>query len=290
MLIKQKIIFADENIKPYRIYKGVIIARTGVQKYLESELFPNGSDTKIIDIHRPIEEVKKLVKDVHNIPIVVTHPEKDVKFDDNLEIIGVATNPKFENNLLKADLVFYKKPKFKQLSLGYNANIRTINGKLTVTDMSINHLAVVSRARCGNICSIENKIKDGEKMATIVINDSAYEVDEKVANAFELAKQTNAELKEQNKTAFEDGVKYAKEYTELTALADKRGVKVADDTKLYDLKKAIVESAKIKVADNASEEYLDGVISSLKTVEEPKSITDSIKDEFDFSKLVIGGR
>jgi len=290
VLIKQKIIFTDESIKPYRVYKGVPIARTGVQKYLESELFPNGSGTKIIDIHRPIDEVKKLVKDIHNIPIVINHPNEDVSFNDKNEIIGVAVNPKFEDGLLKSDLVFFKKPKFKQLSLGYNANIRTVNGKLTVTDMSINHLAVVSRARCGNICSIDNKIKDGEKMATIVINDSAFEVDEKVANAFELAKQTNQELKKQNKTAFEDGVKYAKEFTELTAIADKRGVKVADDTKLYDLKKAIVESANISVKDGVSEEYLDGVISSLKTVEEPKSITDSFKDEFDFSKLVIGGK
>ncbi len=290
MLIKQKIIFIDEDIKPYRIYKGVPIARTGVQKYLESELFPNGSDTKIIDIYRPVDEVKKLVKDLHNIPIVLNHPSEDVKFDDNLEIIGVAINPKFEDNLLKADLVFYKQPKFKQLSLGYNANIRTINGKLTVTDMSINHLAVVSRARCGNICSIDNRIKDGEKMATIVINDRAFDVDNEVATAFELAKKTNEELKAQNKTAFEDGIKYAKEYTELKAIADKRGVKVADDTKLYDLKRAIVESAKITVRDGVSEEYLDGVISSLKIVEEPRSITDSIKDEFDFSKLVIGGK
>ena len=290
MLIKQKIIFTDEDIKPYRVYKDVPIARTGVQKYLESELFSNGSDSKIIDIYRPVEEVKKLVKDMHNIPIVINHPQDDVNFNDKNEIIGVAINPKFEDSLLKSDLVFYKQPKFKQLSLGYNANIRTIDGKLTVTDMSINHLAVVSRARCGNICSIDNKIKDGEKMATIIINDNAFEVDEAVATAFGLAKQTNQELKAQNKTAFEDGVKYAKEYTELTALAEKRGIKVADNAKLYDLKKAIVESAKISVNDGASEEYLDGVISSLKTVEEPKSITDSFKDEFDFSKLVIGGK
>ena len=290
MLIKQKIIFTDEDIKPYRIYKGVPIARTGVQKYLESELFPNGSDTKIINIYRPIDEVKKLVKDMHNIPIVLNHPSEDIKFDDNLEIIGVAINPRFEDNLLKADLVFYKQPKFKQLSLGYNANIRTIGGKLTVTDMSINHLAVVSRARCGNICSIDNKIKDGKKMATVIIDNQAFEVDEKVATSFELAKKTNEELKKQNKTAFEDGVKYAKEYTELTAIADKRGVKVNDGAKLYDIKKAIVESAKIKVNDGVSEEYLDGVISSLRAVEEPRSITDSFKNEFDFSKLIIGGK
>ena len=290
MLIKQKIIFTDEDIKPYRLYKGVPIARTGVQKYLESELFPNGSDSKIIDIYRPVDEVKKLVKDLHNIPIVINHPNEDVNFNDKNEIIGVAINPKFEDGLLKSDLVFYKQPKFKQLSLGYNANIRTIDGKLTVTDMSINHLAIVSRARCGNICSISDKIKDGEKMTTVVIDNKAFEVDEAVAKAFEMAKQTNQELKAHNETAFKDGIKYAKEYTELTALADKRGVKVSDDTKLYDLKKAIVESAKIKVNDGVSEEYLDGVISSLKTVETPKSITDSIKNEFDFSKLVIGGK
>ena len=290
MLIKQKLVFTDEDIKPYRVYRGVPIARTGVQKYLESELFPNGSDTKIIDIYRPVEEVKKLVKDVHNIPIVVNHPNEDISYNDKNEIIGVAVNPKFEDGLLKSDLVFFKKPKFRQLSLGYNANIRTINGKLTVTDMSINHLAVVNRARCGNICSVDNKIKDGKKMATIVINNNAYDVDDEVSTAFELAKKTNENLKNQNKTAFEDGVKYAKQYTELTALAEKRGVKVEDGVTLYDLKKAIVESAKINVKDGASEEYLDGVISSLKTVEEPKSITDSIKDEFDFSKLVIGGK
>jgi len=290
MLIKQKLVFTDEDIKPYRVYRGVPIARTGVQKYLESELFPNGSDTKIIDIYRPVEEVKKLVKDVHNIPIVVNHPNEDISYNDKNEIIGVAVNPKFEDGLLKSDLVFFKKPKFKQLSLGYNANIRTINGKLTVTDMSINHLAVVNRARCGNICSVDNKIKDGKKMATIVINNNAYDVDDEVSTAFELAKKTNENLKNQNKTAFEDGVKYAKQYTELTALAEKRGVKVEDGVTLYDLKKAIVESAKINVKDGASEEYLDGVISSFKTVEEPKSITDSIKDKFDFSKLVIGGK
>ena len=288
MLIKQKIVFTDEEIKPYRVYKGVPIARTGVQKYLESELFPNGSNTKVIDIYRPIEEVKKLVKEIKHIPIVINHPNDDITFNDKNEIIGVAIKPRFEDNLLKSDLVFYKKPKYRQLSLGYNADIKVVDNKLTVTNMQVNHLAVVGSARCGNICSIEN-IKDN-RMATIVINDSAFDVDEVVANAFNQAKETNAKLKAQNETAFKDGVKYAKQFTELKGLADKRGVRVSDDTSLYDLKKAIVESARIEVKDGVSEEYLDGIITSLKRVDsEPQSFTKPLKDEFDFSKLVIGG-
>jgi len=288
MKITQKIIFTDESIKPYRVYKGVPIARTGVQKYLESELFPNGSNTKIIDIHRPIDEVRKLASNSRNIPIVVNHPNEDVKFNDNNEIIGIAINPKFEDSLLKADLVFYKKPKFEQLSLGYDANIRTIDGKLTVTDIDINHLALVSNGRCGNICSINNKLKDGDKMATIVINDSAFEVDDAVATAFEQAKETNNALKAKNETAFKDGIEYAKEYINIKSIADKRGVRTDDKDSLLDIKRAIVKDSGITISDDAKEELLDGVILTLKSDSSRNSITDSNK-EFDFSKLVIGG-
>jgi hypothetical protein len=68
--IKEKVNFNDsENIQPLHIYRGIAIARTGKQDYLESEIMDGGSD-KIVSLYRLDKDVEESAKLLNHLPIV----------------------------------------------------------------------------------------------------------------------------------------------------------------------------------------------------------------------------
>jgi len=211
-----------------------IIARTGVQKYLASELGDEGNE--VVGVFRPEEEVthEKSVNSFTNSPMTDNHPMEMVNIDNfnkyhkgSISTVNVVQLEDGETGL-KTKLVITDKNLLKsikdgkkELSVGYENILVPREGihngeaySYVQTRIRANHVAVVDAGRCGGICKLilDNGIiaspikKQGDGEMKITINGVEYEVPEEVG-----AELTR--LQEANKTAEEDAGKVEEENT-----------------------------------------------------------------------------
>jgi hypothetical protein len=126
-----------------------VVGRIGTQKYLESEIIPNGSTSKIVEVLRPEEIVKKI--DLTGLPVTISH----LNYKNN--IVGRVLSSRYGNGLIYADLEvkdMYRKY-VKGFSIGYQAKAQKVGKDSYVfIYLNPNHVALTSTPRCGTECKI----------------------------------------------------------------------------------------------------------------------------------------
>jgi hypothetical protein len=171
--------------------KRATIMRDGYYKYYAKEVdktapYPND----VVIVYRPPEEVKKAHKrflDLRRLPAIANHPASDLNiYDENsyLDGEGVLPNLRLENGTLLLDCQLKLKGKgkefydkgIKEISCGWSGEYEKVEGNKDYQYIQkfkdFNHIAILERGRCGNMCSIKDNaimdemITDGKK-ATI---------------------------------------------------------------------------------------------------------------------------
>lgn len=193
-----------------------VIARTGIQKYLNSELGDEG--TGIVGVYRPIEEVTdaKSIESFVNVPVTNDHPNEMVTVDNidkygkgsissvNVVQLDGESALKTRLTITDKDLIADIQSGKKELSVGYENILVAKDGKYKGEDykyiqtgIRANHVAVVDAGRCGGICSLmidaESKKTKGVNDMKIIINGVEFEVEEALAAEIEKLKSSSKE-------------------------------------------------------------------------------------------------
>lgn len=189
------IFFTNEQLGPKRalhpngalICVDAVLARTGLQIYkpedgLPVEIGPEG----YIKVEREPEDVfePQAIASFEGVPVVNEHPHDGVSPANwRLLVCGHVQNCRrgegIQDNLLLGDLVINDPHMIlminqggkRQLSAGYDADYATLGvGHARQYNIRANHVALVSSARCGPLCSIgdsEENDNDGMMRTTL---------------------------------------------------------------------------------------------------------------------------
>lgn len=207
------------------------VARTGVQTYRAYELDMDGGDPmRLVNIYRPPEEVfsPDSLKGFDGAPITNEHKGKVDPANWRKLASGFTRNVRREGNHVAADLTFASQDAIEalesgksQLSAGYTSDLDWTAGthdgqpyEAIQRNIRINHVALVSAARCGPACRVNDSQPDGDrKMATrkVVLDGIPLELDDVAAAALEKVQgqltAAHATIAQQ-KTALEASVKF----------------------------------------------------------------------------------
>jgi len=242
-----------------------VIARTGIQKYLNSELGDEG--TGIVGVYRPVEEVTsdKSLNSFVNVPVTNEHPTEMVTVDNvkmyskgsisNVNVVQLDGESALKTRLTitDKDLIADIQSGKKELSVGYTNVLVQQDGtykgedyKYIQTDIIANHVAVVDAGRCGGICSLlldaeSNKNEKDEYNMKIIINGTEFEVEEALATEIEKLKASSEKMED-----MEEEVKdMEEEFKETKTALDKMTAK-------YDTLKSEKQTVDKKLNDSAS--------------------------------------
>lgn len=268
------------------------VARTGVQQYLASELgdVAAAAGFKPNDVVRVLRSEKEVfdeasLRTITRLPVTIDHPKEHVTADNwsKLSVGEVgdayATEPEWivVNPMIKdAAATKAAKTTHKQISMGYTANIVEYGDKAIADfeqkDIRYNHLALVSKARAGDMARIADSWgvcpvtdydpgnspitrKGASEMETktIVLGDAAVQVavsDLAAVEAYKVAMTKKLADAEAAKKAAED--KKDEEIGELKAKLKKaEDAAVVDVDALVAARSALV--AQVKAVDAAIE-------------------------------------
>lgn len=191
------------------------VARTGIQQYLACELGLDGDPNRIINVYRPEDEVFNAdsLASFDGVDITLQHPDTLVDSNNYSRVskgvvrgAGTRTDDNFVqcNLLIKAkDTVDAVLSGTCELSAGYTATYDDTPGtapdgtpyQFKQTNIRINHVAVVDRARAGSSARIFDTKPHGDKAMHQITTDTGrvLEVaDAAVADAFDrLQKRVN---------------------------------------------------------------------------------------------------
>ena len=155
----------------YLVAYGVNLARTGGMEYLGEEL--GKPKNKIYNVFADADELllNDVVRSFENTPVSMDHPDEMEINASNWEdlAIGHVSNVRAsqDKRFLIGDVVINSSKAIKtiqqgknEVSLGYDADIEEIDGKLTKVNIRGNHLAIVDEGRCGSDCKIN--LNDGK--------------------------------------------------------------------------------------------------------------------------------
>lgn len=172
----------------YLVCKDAIIARTGSQTYLKSELYPNITDDDYIEINRSEKEVfdEKTIASFENKPLTIEHPEEPVN-PDNYKYLSVGNTfnvrkGEYEGQpVLLADIMvtdseaiqLIESGEMTELSCGYDCDI-TNSPNPEQINIRGNHVALCVAGRAG-IARIQDSKKDNKLKTKWIqsINDSS---------------------------------------------------------------------------------------------------------------------
>ena len=297
-------------------YKDIVIARTGTQDYLGYEIGLNSNE--IVKVYRTDEEVKKSINTIDGKPITINHTDDYFSTDSEYEAIGTAYNTRFKDGKVIADLIFYKNPpkELGEISLGYSTSIIEKDGKYYQSDITVNHIALVNKARCGSLCSLKDnevvktssdrvklvgikdsnisldkkskvKIKDenkfkGDLTMKIKLNDKVFEVDEAVAGHIEALDKKVEELKKEATKAYDRAVEELTSKAKYIKLAKDRKIAVDDSKELKEIKRAVAKGLGYNV-ENKSDDYITAIldVESTKSVEQKEVKKDVMAIDWD---------
>lgn len=165
----------------YLICVDAILARTGKQSYMRSELFDTDDETEV-EVDRKPEEVfsPQTLASFENKPITKNHPDEDVNSENIKEYsVGFVRDvhkgydngqPVILGTLVIQDAETIKEiedGEYTQLSCGYNCDVvdeenpqqKCIRG---------NHIALCEQGRAGNARIVDSKIKKDSNLSEVV--------------------------------------------------------------------------------------------------------------------------
>lgn len=166
-----------ETGEGFLICRNVPIARTGMQKYKESEIEENGDDNKIVEVWRREEDVFEPAtiasfegKSVtNNHPSEIVTPE-NARFYERGHVQNVRRGSgEFKDNIVAdlhihdAELIKLIKDGKRQVSCGYEAVYEEKDGKTYQKEIRGNHVAIVDAGRAGSAVAIMDSIQPPEK-------------------------------------------------------------------------------------------------------------------------------
>ena len=149
-----------------------IIARTGEQLYVAGEVPVSAGKDGLIRIDRSPEAVfdADTIASFNGKPVTLDHPDDDVNPDNWRQLaVGVVHDVRrgtgISDNFLLADLMITDRTAIKaiqdgirELSCGYSADyVESEPGRGMQTTIRGNHVALVSKGRCGASCAIGDK-------------------------------------------------------------------------------------------------------------------------------------
>lgn len=228
------------------------VARTGIQEYLARELGLPGDPNRIIRVYRPAEEVFKdeSLASFDGVDVTVNHPDGLVNSENFKKVsAGVVRGVgRRDGDFVQCDLIVKDKAAINainsgkcELSVGYTAVYTeapgmTVDGEpydYVQSDIRINHVAVVDRARAGNLAKLfDHTHSGGNTMPVLITTDSGRSVDvadpanaQVVADAFDrlLLRATTAEAAAEKAQATADGT--AEKLTAALALGSDDAIK-----------------------------------------------------------------
>lgn len=158
----------------YLICTDAILARTGKQRYVKSELFSDGDDTEV-QVDRPYDEVmnEKTIASFENKPVTFDHPNEDVNIDNYSEyavgyVRDVHQGKAGNEDVLLGNLVITDKDAINaieegshnELSCGYDCEVKDDgNGNYAQHNIRGNHVALCEQGRAG-IAKIVDSMED----------------------------------------------------------------------------------------------------------------------------------
>lgn len=166
----------------YLVCVDSIIARTGKQEYLKSEVFQDSNDDSVIQIDRPKSEVlsPSTIASFENKPLVDEHPDEDVNVDNYRDYaIGFARDVRASKlddvDILIANLIFtdpeaiaeIESGEKTELSCGYDCDILGEGDNLYQANIRGNHIALCKAGRAGIARIQDSKIKDSRVYAYV---------------------------------------------------------------------------------------------------------------------------
>lgn len=188
--------------------------RTGVQQYLASELGLPGNG--VVNVYRPPEEVfsEDSLRSFSHAPVTLGHPKEAVTADNwsELAVGEVSTEAKVDGEWVSLPLILKDKrvtrQPWRELSAGYSCEIVAEDGVTPQgepythkqTNIKINHLAIVDKARAGAEARIgDDAHKWGAspitkevprmELKTVVLGDEAVQIIADDASKVEAFKQ-----------------------------------------------------------------------------------------------------
>jgi hypothetical protein len=209
--------------------KKVVLARDGIYRYLGSELGIAGDNT-IYNVKRTTQSVLKVADDVNDLgvlPITIEHPKSflDLKNDNNFKKGGVGncySNVIDGINVVCGQIISMNDDvkdllaKGQEVSLGSTAEITKVEAKDYDFEMDItgvNHLAIVSKGRCGNLCSITDGLTNKE-----ILIEELLEMKKEESKEFALSDVEK--MIDERMCKLEDAVKALSESIKATKVAD----------------------------------------------------------------------
>jgi len=157
----------------FLICRNVVIARTGEQMYLPTEVPVKAGPSGIVVITRDPEEVfhPDAMESFEGKPFVILHPNEAVTPQNWKQYtVGHAYNIRkgagLESDTLIADLMIFDEDAIltilsghmREVSCGYNCDYEEIEpGRGRQVNIRGNHIALVNKARCGTLCSIKDQ-------------------------------------------------------------------------------------------------------------------------------------
>lgn len=228
-----------------------ILARTGIQEYLGRELSDELEPDTVYGVLRHSDDVlnEESLKGYINAPVTDDHPSDFVTTDNYKELSKGSTSEietekkdgidyvKGHLTVMDTELIEKLRDGKLEISMGYGSNIEAEEGEFLgqsyqfrQRDIKINHVAIVSKGRCGGRCrivsddgiildEITNQNK-GNDMAMVKIGENEYEVPEEVASEFLRLSETLSDMEKEVETKSEDMEEVEKEKEEAVATAD----------------------------------------------------------------------
>ena len=161
----------------YLICLNVPIARTGTQQYLQDELGQDGDKT--ITVYRPEDEVfsQATMASFEGMPVTNDHPDGEFGVTvDNVQYLSKGhcqnvrrgTGP--NKDLLIGDLIITDAQTIedvlngkREISCGYNYELREEDGKFVQRQIRGNHIAIVDKGRAGHRVCIKDSAPNNER-------------------------------------------------------------------------------------------------------------------------------
>ena len=160
----------------YLYCQDAIIARTGKQTYMKSEIYPDSNSDELIEVDRPFEEVTNplTIASFEDKPITCEHPDENVGPHNYNELaVGHTKNVRVGptkidgETVLLADLIITDAQAIEDiennsrtdLSCGYDCDI-TDGANPKQINIRGNHVALCEQGRAGCARIVDSKIKD----------------------------------------------------------------------------------------------------------------------------------
>ena len=193
----------------YLVCVDSIIARTGKQEYLKSEIFQDSNDDSVIQIDRPKSEVLSplTIASFENKPLVDEHPDEDVNVDNYRDYaIGFARDVRASKlddvDILIANLIFtdpeaiaeIESGEKTELSCGYDCDILGEGDNLYQANIRGNHIALCKAGRAGIARIQDSSFKEtqealnnrySEKLKDLSPKERSKKIDELIADEIE---------------------------------------------------------------------------------------------------------